>query len=77
MTDPDLPDSRPDLPVPSGVIPGGTPDPVRETAPHADPAPEEVDADGDGIIDSYHAPIYPVPGGGPAVPPPPTRPVQE
>ncbi|AEE47564.1 hypothetical protein [Cellulomonas fimi] len=69
-------DTRYDLPTPTGVVPGGAPDPVRDTAPHAEPAPHEVDADGDGYVDDAPV-VYPVPGAQGAVPPPPVRPTQE
>ncbi|QHT57172.1 hypothetical protein GXP71_14525 [Cellulomonas sp. H30R-01] len=74
MTEPDVPETRP---APSGVIAGGAPDPVRDTAPHAAPAPDDVEAQDSSYIDDSTPRVVPVVGAGPAVPPPPARPIQE
>ena len=73
MTEPETPEFRP---APSGVIPGGTPDPVRDTAPHAAPAPDDAETQDSSYIDDSTPRVVPVVGAGPAVPPPPARPVQ-
>ena len=74
MTEPDAPEARP---APSGVIPGGAPDPVRDSAPHAAPAVDDEETESTDYIEDASPRVVPVPGGGPAVPPPPSRPIEE
>ncbi|WP_156044093.1 hypothetical protein [Cellulomonas sp. HZM] len=64
-------DDETQAPWPTGVIPGGAPDPVVSTAPQADPPPE-AETEADELVQEGGAPIYPVSGAqtGAVAPPP-------
>ncbi|GCE76835.1 hypothetical protein [Cellulomonas biazotea] len=82
MTD-EKDDAPYDLPVPTGVAPGGHPDPVVGTAPTAQPSPHEAEDAGDGDVPdesipfAYGYPASTTQGATGAAPPPPLRPYQE